>query len=67
MLNSTWVLYTFSKVRLFKEHICTILSSIKTMITLNNKSPDFVLIWVDVLHIENDHNFDGTEDHTNVL
>ena len=53
-----------AKVRSFSEHICAILSSLKIMIIFNNTSAE---IKTKSTIIENDHNFEKTEERANVF
>ena len=55
------------KVRSFLEHSFAILSSFKIVIIFNNTSADLVLISADVSIIENDHNFERSEDRATVF
>ena len=53
-----------SKVRSFLEHSCAILSSFKIVVIFNITSAEIKISWC---IIENDHNFERTEDLTTVF
>ena len=56
-----------SKVRSLLDHSCAILISFKIVVFFNVTSADFVLMSADVVHIENDHNFERNEDRATVF